>query len=372
MKICFVGSAQSIHMQRWAKWFVDKGYETHLITSSLGEIDGVKVHLIGNGKENSPFNFVRKIIQTRKLVRKIKPDILHAHYVFGPGTFGVFAGYHPFIVSVWGSDIVTDFKKSIFHKLVITHSLKRADIIHVGDSHTRERLIHNGVKKNKIFIQPWGIDINSFNPNVRSEELRKELNVEKYMVLSTNPWSSIRNVDVLVKAIPPVVKEINDVKFVLLGGGPLEGELKALARTLGIEKHIVFVERVPHKEMPKYLASSDILVDTANTGMEAGGGIGVANMEAMGCGVPLLLEERAYLKGKGQSLIDEYWYCSLVYEQWNSRDLSEKIIMLLTDEKMRREIGDKEIEIAKSIGDWNKNMENMEKLMTEKVKKHES
>ena len=297
---------------------------------------------------------------------------MHAHYVFGPGTFGVFAGYHPFVISVWGSDIVTDFKKSIFHKLVITHSLKRADIIHVGDSHTRERLIHNGIKKNKIFIQPWGIDLNSFNPNVRSEELRKELNVKKYMVLSTNPWSPIRNVDVLVKAIPYVVKEIKDVKFVLLGGGPSEEKLKALARTLGIEKHIIFVERVPHNEMPKYLASSDILVDTANTGMEAGGGIGVANIEAMGCGAPLLLEERACLKGKGQSLIDEYWYCSLVYEQGNSRELSEKIIMLLTDEKMRRGIGDKEIEIAKSIGDWNKNMETMEKLMMEKVKKHES
>ena len=40
--------------------------------------------------------------------------------------------------------------------------------------------------------------------------------------------------------------------------------------------------------MPKYLSNADILVDTDIVGNNAGAGIGVTNMEAMVCGVPIL------------------------------------------------------------------------------------
>ena len=58
MRICFVGSAKNIHMQRWTKWFAYRGHEIHLITSSPEKIEGVKIHPIGS-EEGSLFNFVK-------------------------------------------------------------------------------------------------------------------------------------------------------------------------------------------------------------------------------------------------------------------------------------------------------------------------
>lgn len=369
MKICFVGGAKSIHVQRWTKWFAERGHEVHLITPSYAEIDGVKIHKIGGDKKGSITNFIKKMFQTRKLVRQIKPDILHAHYIFGYGTFGAFANYHPFVVSAWGSDVVRDFRKSILHKIVITFTLKKSDIIHVGDVYTKEKLVGMGIEERKFFVRPWGVDLKLFNPNEYSEELRKELNVDRYMILSANAWEPHYNVDILIRAAPYILKETNDVKFVLLGAGSIENELRDLTKKLGVKQNVTFVGRVPHREMPKYIASSDILVDTmATANEESGGGIGVTNMEAMACGVPVMMAEKTYLRREGKTLLDEEWYCNpMVCEPADPKDLGGKIIQLLKDEKMRKEIGRKEIEMAKKIGDWNKNMEIIESLMEERI-----
>jgi len=50
LKICYIGDAQSIHLQRWARWFAERGYEVHLITDRPHEIKGVKLHTVKLGR----------------------------------------------------------------------------------------------------------------------------------------------------------------------------------------------------------------------------------------------------------------------------------------------------------------------------------
>ena len=89
-------------------------------------------------------------------------------------------------------------------------------------------------------------------------------------------------------------------------------------------------------------------------------------MEAMACGVPILLSEREYLRNVGKSLLDESWYCSLIYEPGDSIDLSKKILDLLRDDSLRKKISEQEKKIAHEIGNWNKNMERMEQIMLDR------
>jgi len=369
MKICYIGDATSGHTKRWAKWFADRGHEVHLISAFPASIDGVTLHLIGNKTKGSPVNFLRKAFQTKQLVKKIKPDILHAHYVFGYGTFGAFAGFHPFIITCWGSDISRDPDRSKFIKSAVKYSLKKADVIHVGDIYAEKRVRDLGIQRVKFFIQALGVDLNSFNPDKYSEELKKELNINKYMVLCARAWKTIYNVDILIKAAPYVLKEIDDVTFVLLRGGPLENQLKKLAKELRVEQNFIFLGKViVHNEMPKFYASSDVLVKPYSA-EKSGGGVGVATMEAMACGTPLLIPEKAYLVKQGKSLNDEPWFCGVTYEYKNPKDLGQKIIQILKDEKMRKEIGKKEREIAKKIGNWDKNMKEFEVLYKQMIER---
>ena len=356
MKICYIGNATSGHIKRWVNWFAGKGYEIHLITDKPAKIDGVIVHQISNNKRHNLLNFFIKAFQTKKIVKEVKPDLLHAHYAFGYGTFGTIATFHPCIISCWGSDISLYPGVSKFAKPVVKYSLRKADVVHVGDIYSKEKVVELGIKRDKIFIQLWGIDLNLFNPGKYSVALRKELNVKKYMVLCVRAWEPKFNVDVLIRAIPHVLQEVDDITFVLIRGGSLENKLKDLAKKLGVEQHIVFIGRaVSYNEMPEYYASSDVLVKPYSA-EKAGGGIGVATMEAMACGTPLIIPEKAYLIKQGKSLNDEPWFCGLTYEYKNPKDLGNKIIQLIKNGKIKKEIGVKEREIAKKIGDFDKNM----------------
>ena len=93
MKICYISNSD-IHTEKLTSWFSQKDNDVHLITSDFKNIDGITNHHIHHDNDQ-PINFIRNIIKTRKLVKKIKPDILHAHYAFGYGTFGAFANFHP-------------------------------------------------------------------------------------------------------------------------------------------------------------------------------------------------------------------------------------------------------------------------------------
>jgi L-malate glycosyltransferase len=360
MRICIIGSSE-IHIQRWVRWFQQKGHITSWITTLEDKIDDVQIYHIN--KKRGFFNIILRIIQTIRIIKRLKPDVVNAHYISATETIAAaLSNHHPFIVIAMGSDISVDPDKSMFHKIFIKYVIKKADIIHTGDDYGKRRLMELGCDEKKIFISPWGVDFIYLKQNKNPLE-----KMNKYVVLSPRTWYQKHNVDILIKAVPEVMKKIKEISFVFIGGGPLEEELKSLSRTLGVLNYITFVGRVPHNEIHNYLIHSDVLVDTILV-EKAGGGIGLLNMEAMSCGIPLLLAEREYLKKSGKSLQDESWYCSLVYDGENPKDLADKLIQLLSDEELRRTIGLSEKKIAREIGDWNKNMSQLEQLMLDSIK----
>ncbi len=64
--------------------------------------------------------------------------------------------------------------------------------------------------------------------------------------------------DLLLAALPQVTARIPDARVLLVGGGPQENELKALAAKLGIEDRVVFAGRVPHGEVQRYYGIVDV------------------------------------------------------------------------------------------------------------------
>ena len=363
MKICLLGNSDSIHLQRWSRWFVNRGYDVHLITTGTTKIQGVTSYPLK--KTKNPINYFLRIIKTIRIIRRLKPNIVNAHYASGTETFAAaLSRRHPFVVIAWGSDIARDPDKSWLLKTEVKYVLRQADIVHTGDQFGKDRLMQLGCNEDKIFIMTWGVDLGLFRSKIKSLE-----KISRYVVLCAAPWLPNRNPNILLMAIPYVIKELTDITFIFIGGGSLEEKLRATAKKLEIEDHVVFVGKVPHAEMPKYFSISDVLVDTDVVGDNAGAGIGVTNMEAMVCGIPILLSEREYLRNAGKSLRDESWYCSLVYEPEDSNDLGRKILTLLKDELLRKKIGEKEMKIAREIGDWNKNMERIEQLFIEMVKR---
>ena len=73
------------------------------------------------------------------------------------------------------------------------------------------------------------------------------------------------------------------VKFLVLGIGPDEAALRALARESGVEDRVKFLGQISHSEMPKYLKISDIFIRPSRSE-----GLGISFLEAMAVGLPVI------------------------------------------------------------------------------------
>jgi len=361
VRLAFLASGESVHTKGWLMYFVGKGYDVHLITFTAKPIKGVKIHELRYfGKVAYPL----RIWKIRKTVKEIEPDVLHAHYISHYGIYAALSGFHPLILSAWGSDIAMDPERSRIARFFVKFALKKADLVHTGDAVGMNRLIELGCDRTKIFVQHWGVDTNLFSPKARSPSLRKKLGISRtYSVIMTRKWSEIYHVEVFIKAMPLVLKKIPDVKFIVLERGPLKHKLKELARKLGVCKNMVFVGLVPHHQMPQYLASVDVYVDTFSDYVggvvgKGGGGMGSTTREVMACGTAQIL-------GDTISVRSSDWFQGLVYKQLDHRDLAEKIVQLLEDEKLRRNIGEKSRKVALQICDLEKNMKKWETVYHE-------
>lgn len=363
MRILMTGNA-GIHVQRWTEYFMKHGHDVSLIQKQKTfPVGNVIVLPLPEGKGIG--NYLKRLISTVHYVRTVQPDIILSHYMTSTETLGcAISNYHPFMVSIWGSDLAVDSRKSRYFRWVTRYVLKHADRIHVWDDHTMMELKALGVPEEKILVQPWGINLEEFDPN----QYTRFYMFKNKVVLCANPWEEHRNVEVLIRAIPLVLKEYPNTVFELLAGGPQERYLNQLAHDLGVSKAIRFIGRVKKEEMVKYLNRADMFIDT-DVLTRAGGGIGLSIMEAMSMGVPIVLADRPYLYKYGAGLKQEKWFHGLVYQPGDHIALADNILKLIKDANLCKQIGDAEKETMRQLGDWKHMMGNIEKDMKELIRK---
>ena len=120
MKIMFIAMASSVHTIKWVNYFRDIGAEIMLVSFyPSDEIKGVDFRYIPCRNKNMA---VLKVPRVKKLLKEFQPDIVHAHHVSSCGLVGALLNFHPFIVSVWGYDVLIFPHKSFLHKLSVKYT----------------------------------------------------------------------------------------------------------------------------------------------------------------------------------------------------------------------------------------------------------
>jgi glycosyltransferase involved in cell wall biosynthesis len=169
-----------------------------------------------------------------------------------------------------------------------------------------------------------GVNTEMFKPSNKGEYLRKRFNLpEKPLILYTGRINQEKNVDVLVKAIPFVLKSI-DAHFLFCGSGGLKPDMMKLAQELGVDAHTTFIDFLDWADYPNIFTLADVFVMPAESELQS-----IVTLEAVASGVPPVVVN----KGAVPELASAQ--NGLVFEPQDSNQLASNIITILSDETLR-------------------------------------
>ncbi len=201
------------------------------------------------------------------------PDIVHAH---SPALCGQAAARVakargiPFVYEIrafWEDAAVgngTGREGSVKYRL--TRALEdsvvgAADVVVTICQGLRDDLITRGVAPERINIAPNGVDLTLFGtPTPREPQLAAELGLGDGPVIGfIGSFYDYEGLDDLIAAMPALIARQPDARLLLVGGGPCEAALKDQALASPAADAIRFVGRVPHDQVERYYALTDVL-----------------------------------------------------------------------------------------------------------------
>jgi glycosyltransferase involved in cell wall biosynthesis len=145
-------------------------------------------------------------------------------------------------------------------------NFQRADLIVVVSEVLAAELIERGLNQAKILVNPNGVDVNRFRPDIDGSRTRAELGLSANTVAigfvgTFGPW---HGAEVLAEAFVEVARALPDardhVRLVLIGDGARLPDTRRIIREGGVESETIFVGRTRQEDAPRYLAACDVLV----------------------------------------------------------------------------------------------------------------
>ena len=145
-------------------------------------------------------------------------------------------------------------------------------------------------KMRRTMYGTWGGDIKEFSPNGSQppERLLYREEGAARTILFVGRLVRAKGVFDLIDGFAIVASQISDVKLLLVGNGSEKSELKRRVQQLGLEDRVRFVGTVLNRDLPRYFRGASLFVCPSITVRDWEEQIGMANIQAMACGVPVI------------------------------------------------------------------------------------
>lgn len=277
LRIAVLADSESIHTRRWCQHFSKVGFEVYLLSFKRAEMEGVQCHFIDAGNikvAGGNWRFLMKGSAIRSVLNTIKPDVLHALYATSYGLAGALTGFHPYVVTPLGTDVLISPKQSFIYRFVLRYVFRKADLVTSMAPHMTEAMLQLGLLKEKLSDVVLGINTEVFNRN--EQQLPKDV----FVISSIRNLEPVYNIPHFLRAIALVKSSITNLKVNVVGQGSLKDELMSLCRELQIEDVVQFHGKIPQSEIVKLLNRSHIAVTVSLSDGNA-----LSLLESMACGV---------------------------------------------------------------------------------------
>ncbi len=216
------------------------------------------------------------------IIAAVKPDLIHAGPIQRCAFPVALLDFQPLVSVSWGYDLIREAKTDTMWRWITEYTLEHSAVM-VGDCSTiRQLAISYGMPDERIITFPWGINLDHFTPAGESHKIPASV----FTILSTRGWEPIYGVDTIVQAFALAGKSNPDLRLVLLGGGSMESDLRAIVAEAGVEDQVEFRGLVDYNQLPDYFRSADIFVSASHSD-----GTSISLLEALACGTPALVSD---------------------------------------------------------------------------------
>lgn len=260
---------------------------------------------------------------------KINPDVVHAHsHLFLPTYQAMKSAlkFHtPLIVTIHGVSAYRDFLTNAFQKAymltfcnVIFHNSSRIICLTNSDAN---QIISFGCPRDKIVIIPNPVDVELFSPMPMVEE--------ENTILWTGRFVSEKGLRSLIEAAEIAYAQNKNLRFILVGTGPLKTDLEVLISQKGLSNCISLIGPLNHTDVAKIIQKSSLFVfPSLKEGMSR------SVLEAMSCQKAVVAMDIP-----GMDEIIQNGYNGVLLDPQNPIKLSETILQLVSDQKLRNRLG---------------------------------
>ncbi|MEY8200933.1 MAG: glycosyltransferase family 4 protein [Colwellia sp.] len=341
MKILLFSSASSVHTIRWANALASK-VEKLILVSQHDLIDGLSKNVVFYKLQYTGIKgYFLNAYEARKIIKAERPDVVHAHFASGYGALAKNCG-HPYMLSVWGSDVYDFPNEGYIKKLILKRSLKGASKL-FSTSHCMKKETQKFTNK-PISVIPFGVNVSDY------QEPKSKGDMVSFGVVKVLDFKY--GIDVLLDAFAIVSKKYpNTTRLVVAGDGPLKAELEAKAKKLGVGQYVDFMGWVNNREIPSLLASLDIFVVPSRLDSES---FGVVAVEAGAAKLPCIVSN---VGGLPEVVLDGK--TGFVVPKEDVAALANKMLQLYENKALRVNMG---LQAFANVSDkyvWSNNVDNM-------------
>lgn len=333
----------SNHVYHLSKNLARIGHEVHVITCQEGTApikekkNGVFVHRIEPYKLQTN-DFVKWVMQLNfamieeaiRLIREIgKVDIIHAHdWLSAYSTKTLKWAYNiPVVCTIHATEYgrnngirtemqsyISSVEWSIVYeswKTVACSNYMRDEI---------SRLFSAPLEK--IWVIPNGVEVNEFQRGFNKENFKKKYaNKDEKIILYVGRHVFEKGIQLLVDAIPDIIKEYKNTKFIICGMGPMTEELKEKVKNSGLSNKVIFTGYISDNEKKKLYGVADIAVFPSLYEP-----FGIVALEAMAAKCPVIVSDIG-----GFSEIINHKVNGMKFICGSSSSLKDNILEVLSD-----------------------------------------
>jgi glycosyltransferase involved in cell wall biosynthesis len=189
-----------------------------------------------------------------------------------------------------------------------------------------------GIPLSKILVFPSGTDTGLFYPMEKESSCRRlKLDSSLSYIGFIGSFFAYQGVDILIDAASLVLNRFHNVRFLLVGDGPMRTIWETIVQEKGLRDHFIFTGHVPYRNVPNYIGAMDVCV--APHHRETNQASPVKLFDYMASGRPIVASDIEVVR---EIVADSG--CAVLVAPNRAEDIAKAIITLLKDDNLQKDL----------------------------------